>query len=115
MNECCLPHLLESQTVPGYLEIGKGGIFLNLWVQPGAARTELVGIHGDTLKIRVQAPPVDGAANEAVVHFFAQEFGLAKKQVMLEHGHSGRRKRLLILGIEPVQIQDWVKINSKIN
>ena len=70
-------------------------------VQPRATRTEIVGWHGDAIKIRVAAPPVDGAANEELVRFVAGALGLPRSAVRLASGSAGRHKRLEIDGRAP--------------
>ncbi len=65
---------------------------LTLHVQPGAKQTEAVGLHGDAMKIRLAAPPVEGAANAALVEFLAGIFGVRQCQVTLKHGIKSRRK-----------------------
>lgn len=65
---------------------------LTLYVQPGAKRTEVAGLHGEALKIRIAAPPVDGAANEALLDFLKKTFGVPGSSVTLKHGASGRSK-----------------------
>jgi uncharacterized protein len=67
-------------------------IELRLHVQPGAKRTEVAGVHGDVLKVRLAAPPVEGRANEALVHFLAESFGVTLKQVIIVRGETSRRK-----------------------
>ena len=57
---------------------------LTLHIQPGARKTEVVGLHGDALKIRLAAPPVDGKANAALIAFIADRLGLAKSAVESE-------------------------------
>ena len=69
-------------------------------VQPRARTTEVVGWHGDAIKIRVAAPPVDGAANDALVLFLAEQLGVARSAVTVVGGATGRRKRVAIVGIE---------------
>ncbi len=70
---------------------------LNIRVQPRASQDEIVGPHGaDSLKIRITAPPVDGKANEHLIKFLARSFGVAKSQVTLISGTSGRDKRLAV-------------------
>lgn len=76
-----------------------GGVRIQLLVQPRASRTEVVGLHGDALKVRVAAPPVDGAANEAIIRFFADRLDVPRNRVRLTKGGSGRRKVLEIDGI----------------
>ena len=71
-----------------------GRITLTLHIQPGAKRTECAGLHGDALKIRLAAPPVDGKANEALVKFVAERLGLARSAVLLKSGQTSRRKVL---------------------
>lgn len=75
-----------------------GRITLTLHIQPGAKRTEFAGLHGDALKIRLAAPPVDGRANEALLKFVAEALGLPKSSVSLKSGHSARRKVLELAG-----------------
>lgn len=67
---------------------------LTLHIQPGAKKTEVAGIHGDALKIRLAAPPVDGKANAALIAFVADRLGLAKSSVSLKSGQTSRRKVL---------------------
>lgn len=72
-------------------------LILRLHVQPGAKRTEVVGMHGDALKVRLAAPPLDGKANEALVRFVAEVFGVPGRQVELLSGHTGRSKKLRVI------------------
>ncbi|MDR2711402.1 MAG: DUF167 domain-containing protein [Burkholderiales bacterium] len=67
-------------------------LMLTLHVQPGAKRTEIQGIHDGALKVRLAAPPVDGKANQALLRFFAEAFGVGQRAVTLEQGQSARRK-----------------------
>ena len=71
---------------------GKDGVVLALHIQPGAKKTEVVGPHGDALKIRLAAPPVDGKANAALIDFLADCLGLPKAAVSLKSGQTSRRK-----------------------
>jgi len=65
---------------------------LSLHIQPGAKRTEAVGLHGDALKIKLAASPVEGAANAALQEFLAEIFCVPLQQVKLKHGIKSRRK-----------------------
>lgn len=67
-------------------------------VQPRAKRTEVAGRHGDALKIRLAAAPEDGAANDELVRFVAEQLGLPRRAVSLASGHTSRRKLLVIEG-----------------
>ena len=80
--------------VENWLRTGKGRITLTLHIQPGAKKTEVAGIYGDALKIRLAAPPVDGKANAALIGFVADRLRLAKSAVSLKSGQSSRRKVL---------------------
>lgn len=75
-----------------------GRITLTLHIQPGAKKTEFAGLHGDALKIRLAAPPVDGKANEALIRFIADSLKLPKSGVSLKSGQASRRKVLEIAG-----------------
>lgn len=76
-----------------------GGVELLLHIQPRAGRTEVVGVHGDALKIRLAAPPVDGEANEELIRFLARILGVSKGAVTLVSGETGRRKRVRVSGV----------------
>lgn len=78
---------------------GAGALLLWVHVQPGARRTELVGRHGDALKVRVAAPPVDGKANAAVAAALAAHFGVPARDVALVAGATSRRKRFRLVGV----------------
>ncbi|UCV28209.1 DUF167 domain-containing protein [Ferribacterium limneticum] len=87
-----------------YRVAGDGRITLTLHIQPGAKKTEFAGLHGDALKIRLAAPPVDGKANEALIKFVAETLGLAKSSVSLKSGQTSRRKVLEVLGANATTI-----------
>lgn len=69
-------------------------------VVPRARVTSVAGRHGDALKIRLAAPPVDGAANDELVRFLAEQLGVPRTAVTIAAGHTGRRKTVKITGIE---------------
>ena len=77
-------------------------LVLELRVQPRASRSEIAGCHGERLRVRLQAPPVDGRANAALVEFVAATFGVPRSRVTIEHGHGGRDKRVRIAGAPAV-------------
>lgn len=76
-----------------------------VYIQSRAKRTEVAGRHGSDLKIRVAAPPIDQAANEALLAFVAQRLGLRKREVRLIAGANSRRKVLEIEGITADRVQ----------
>jgi uncharacterized protein (TIGR00251 family) len=67
-------------------------ITLTLHIQPGAKRSEVAGLHGDALKIRLAAPPIEGRANEALLRFIADSFDVPLRQVELLRGAQSRHK-----------------------
>lgn len=77
---------------------GKTGVLLLLHVQPGASKTSIRGLHQDRLKISVQAPPVEGAANEAMIQFLAKIADVSKSKVHLISGDTSRLKNFWIEG-----------------
>lgn len=89
------------------------GVTLRLHIQPGAKKTEVVGLHGEALKIRLAAPPVDGKANACLQAFLAGRLGVAKAAVSLVSGDSSRAKRVRIAGIRPEIVKDRLDVDHK--
>ena len=79
--------------------MGQATTRLRLRVSPGARRTELVGRHGDSWKVRVAAPPEDGRANDALVGLLAERLELPRRDVSVVSGHAGRDKIVELAGI----------------
>ena len=81
---------------------------LTLHIQPGAKRTEVAGLHGEALKLRLAAPPVEGRANEALLKFIAASFDVSVRQVELKQGAQSRHKVVAITGskVEPERLLD---------
>lgn len=80
-------------------------LVIDVRVQPRASRSEIAGLHGERLRIRLQAPPVDGRANAALVEFLADAFDVPRARVLVEHGLTGRDKRVRIRGAGPLAPQ----------
>ena len=80
------------------------GVLLRVRVQPRASRDRLEGVHGDQLRIRLTAPPVDGAANAACIAFLAKSLGVRRSQVRIEAGEKSRDKRIHISGLTPAEV-----------
>jgi uncharacterized protein (TIGR00251 family) len=70
-------------------------------VQPRATRSEVVGLHGDEIRIRIAAPPVDGAANAALIRLLAERLGVPRSAVEVTAGITARSKVVVVGGIEP--------------
>jgi uncharacterized protein (TIGR00251 family) len=79
-------------------------VMLSLHVQPGAKKTEVAGEHGDALKIRLAAPPVDGKANDCLIAFLAELLGVARSRLELVAGASSRAKRVRVAALDTATI-----------
>lgn len=86
----------------------KDGLLVTVHVQPGAGSTELVGRHGDALKVRVGAPPTAGRANEAVAGLLARVFGIATGDIELTSGQTSRSKRFRLGDLEREEAEKLV-------
>jgi hypothetical protein len=71
-------------------------LILRCHLQPKASRDEFAGPHGDSVKIRITAPPIEGRANAHLIGFLAKQFGVAKRDVVILSGELGRQKRVCI-------------------
>ncbi len=78
------------------------GVRFAIHVQPRSKRPGVDGVHGDALRVRVQAPPVEGAANEAVVAVLAEALGVPARAVRIAAGQSGRQKIVDVDGVDAV-------------
>lgn len=84
---------------------------LRLHVQPRASRTGVAGAHGDRLKIRVHAPPQDGAANDELTAFLADAFGVPRCNVAVVSGQSHRDKTVLVR--QPTRSPAWLAAEDR--
>lgn len=80
-----------------WLSQTKAGIRIAVQVSPNARKSEIVSGDGDALRVKLQAPPVDGKANDALVQFLAKKLRIPRKQVTITHGQTNRRKLLEIM------------------
>ena len=94
----------ESSALPAWLKATAEGVEIALYVQPGAKKTELAGEHDGALKLRVNAPPVEGKANATVIAFIAERCDVAKNRVALVAGELSRHKRVRIAAVDAVII-----------
>jgi uncharacterized protein (TIGR00251 family) len=85
-------------------------LLLAVHLQPKASKDEFAGLHGDRLKIRLTAPPVEGKANAHLMAFLAKAFGVPKSQVSLESGELNRQKRVRIS--RPLKVPEGLGIAS---
>lgn len=86
---------------PVWLKVFENDLRLTLYVQPGAKKTEIAGIHGGALKIRVAAPAVDGKANAALILFLARYFEIKPADILLKSGEKSRHKIVNIKTASP--------------
>lgn len=91
---------------PPWLQAGPDGVQIALRIQPRASRTEIVGVLGDALKVRVAAPPVDDAANAALLRFLADRLDCPRGAVQLLRGRSARRKVVAIHGVDAATVAE---------
>ena len=79
---------------------------LSIHAQPGAKRTEVAGLHGEALKVRVKAPALEDRANEALAEFLAERLGVARRDVALVSGARSREKRFAVRGarVDPARL-----------
>jgi uncharacterized protein (TIGR00251 family) len=70
------------------------GVRLTVQITPNAKKSEVVGILDDALKIKLQAQPIDGKANEALIRFIADKLGLPRRAITITHGHANKHKLL---------------------
>jgi uncharacterized protein len=82
------------------------GVDISVRVIPRAKKTELSGERDGALVVRVAAPPVEGAANEALVDFFSRALGVPRRAVRIVSGERGRTKRVAIAGVTEAQMRE---------
>lgn len=82
----------------------KAGAVLTVHIQPKASTTECVGLHGAAIKIRIAAPPIDGAANSELIRFLARTLSIPLAAVHIESGASGRHKRVRLQGVTAAHV-----------
>jgi hypothetical protein len=87
----------------------KGMVTLTIKIVPRARKNQIAGIKGDALKIRLNAPPVEGKANEALVEFLAKTLGIARAQIEIVAGHTARRKIVRVRGISAREVEARMK------
>jgi uncharacterized protein len=95
------------------LRAAQGGVTLAVRAQPGAKKTTIIGVYGEgssaQLKIAVQAPPIEGRANSALLEFLAERFGIPKNSVELMTGELSRSKVFLLRGVTLQQVQELLE------
>lgn len=80
----------------------EGGARFTVYVQPRAKKNQISGVHGEAIKVRVAAPPIDGAADKALTAFIAKRLGVRKSVVRILRGETSRQK---VIEVEGVTVQ----------
>lgn len=78
---------------------GKGGIIIQVKVEPRSSKKEVAGVHGEALKVKLTAPPVEGKANKQLIEVLADHFNIKKRDVEVLRGETGRVKTVLLRGV----------------
>lgn len=94
------------QTPPGFLSVQADGVSLAIKLQPRASADEIGTPLGDELRIKVTAPPVDAAANDALIRLLAQTLGCPRNKLALLRGHTSRHKVVKVYGVPPVVVME---------
>lgn len=97
------------------LTVTSDGVMIKLRVQPRASKSEIVGLHGSSIKVKVTVPATEGRANEAVLDFLAATLDVKRSQLTLVGGSKSRDKRLLVQGLEPKVVLDRLALRLKDN
>lgn len=92
-----------------WLQEKDGALYLMVHVQPRASKNEICGVHDGALKVRLTSPPVEGAANEMLIKFFAKVLGLSKSSITLLSGEHSRHKRIRIDSDEPADLRSAIE------
>lgn len=95
---------MSRMGLPAYITGEKGGCLISIKAQPRARATAFAGMHGTALKIRVASPPVDGAANEALLEFMADFLGCGRRQLSVVRGATSPHKLLRVVGMDAVAV-----------
>ena len=90
-----------------YLRETAEGVYLAVKLQPRASRNAIQGIHGGELKIAVTAPPVDSAANSALLEFLAGKLNIARSRIQLTRGQTSRHKTVFIAGVRAQDVAEF--------
>jgi uncharacterized protein (TIGR00251 family) len=86
-----------------------GVLSFQVHVVPRASRSEIAGEHDGSLRVRVTAPPVDGAANEEVIRVLARALGVARNAVEIASGQTSRLKRVKVSGVTAATLQSLIR------
>ena len=86
-----------------------GTISFAIRVVPRASRSEIIGEHDGSLKVRICSPPVDGAANAELIRLFAKHFGVSKSDIEIVSGETSKNKRIKIANLSLSKFEELIK------
>ncbi len=95
------------------IETTANGVILSIYVQPKASKTEFVGMHGDALKFRVAAPPVEGEANATLCRHVAKLFSIPQRAVSVSSGQASRKKRIELIGVTEDEVRNILGLSKR--
>jgi uncharacterized protein (TIGR00251 family) len=96
---------MQPRDIKFKISSAEGGAAFPVRVVPRASKNEVSGRHGDAVKIRLTAPPVEGAANEALVDFLSELLDVRKSQIEILTGHASRDKIVCVVGVSPQEVE----------
>jgi uncharacterized protein (TIGR00251 family) len=97
------PRPPQRESLPLKIDVMDGGIAFEVHVVPRSARSHVAGTHGDRLHVKVNAPPVEGAANQVVCATIAKALGVPQRQVSIIRGVASRLKRIYVEGMSEME------------
>lgn len=83
----------------------KGSVILSVYVQPRASSNQICGLHGEALRVRITAPPVDDKANAMLIQFFSKLFNVSKSSISIAQGKQCRTKKIVVQGADEAAIE----------
>lgn len=95
------------------MKVSKEGVLVEVYVAPRAKRSQLTGLHGGYPKIALAAPPIEGRANEELIAFLRDLFGLPRSRIELVRGDTSKRKLLLLKGVSVEQARQRLENSQK--
>jgi uncharacterized protein (TIGR00251 family) len=96
---------MRQREIEFKISSAEGGAAFPVRVVPRASKNEISGRQGEAVKIRLTAPPVEGAANEALIGFLAEVLGVRKSQIEILSGHASRDKLVCVVGMLPNEVE----------
>jgi len=97
---------MPERSIKFTITSAEGGAAFPVRVVPRASKNEISGRHGEAVKIRLTAPPVEGAANQALTDFLADVLGIRKSQIEILTGHASRDKIVCVIGLTPQEVEE---------